>query len=139
MPDNTNSIDFAALAIALGKTYQQIAAQMGNYLQNNITNMVNDPAALTLFTDDQSRVLSYSNTFFLLGAKIAFQDAGPYIAAVQHATSAINENLDSINQTDKWIDLAAGVISLGVSVVSGNGSGMVSAAESILGVFNIMV
>jgi hypothetical protein len=139
MRDNTNSIDFAALAIALGDTYKQVATQMEDYLEDNISAMEKDQANLQLFTSDQDRILSYSNTFFSLGAKIAFQNAGLYIAAVQHATKAINENLDSINQTDKWINLAAGVISLGVSIVSGNGSGMVSAAETILGVFNITV
>jgi hypothetical protein len=139
MSNTTPTNGSAALAIELGKTFQLIAQQMGNYLQDNIIEMAKDPASLHTFTDDQSRVLSYSNTFFSLGARLAFQNADASIAAVQEATKAINANLNSIQKTDKWINFAGAVITLGAAIVTGNFGNIVGSAEAILATFNVKI
>src|SRR6185437_2981947 len=117
MSNTTPTNGSAALAIELGKTFQLIAQQMGNYLQDNIIDMAKDPASLHTFTDDQSRFLSYSNTFLSLDARLAFQNADALIAAVQEATIAINVNLFSVQNAVEWIDFAGAVITLGVAIV----------------------
>lgn len=131
------SIDYAQEAIDLGNLFQQIAHQMGDYLQANINDMKNNPAALSKFTDDQTRILSYANTFYSLGDKIAFANDEQYFNQVDAATKAINANLQTIKDVDKWIGFAGAVISMAASIASGNGSGILSSAETILGTFNV--
>jgi hypothetical protein len=130
-------LEYAQEAIAIGNLYQQIAQQMGDYLQANIVDMSKDPAFLSQFTDDQTRILSYSNTFYSLGDSIAFGNDQAYFQQVDQATQVINANIKTIQTTDKWINFAGAVISLGASIVTGNGGGIVTSVETILATFDV--
>ena len=133
------AIDYAQKAIDIGNLYQGIAQEMGTYLQANIGTMSQDPAGLSTFMDDQHRILSYSNTFYALGDRIAFADDETSFARVDAATAAINANLKTIKTVDKWLGFAGSVIGLGASIATGNVGGIVSAVEGILGTFDVKV
>jgi hypothetical protein len=132
-------IDYAQKAIDIGNLYQGIAQEMGNYLQANIATLVRDPVNLKIFTDDQTRILSYANTFYSLGDRIAFANDEQYFQRLDAATNAINANIRTIKALDKWIGFAGSVISLGASIATGNGAGILSSVEGILGTFNVRI
>jgi hypothetical protein len=132
-------IDYAQEALDLGNLFQQIARQMDSYIQQNITALSKDQTNLNLLVTNQATILSYSTQFFSLGDKITFGNDQQYFQRVDQAIAVINQNLHTIQQTDKWISFAASVISLGLSIVSGNGSGILTAAQGILGAFNVSV
>jgi hypothetical protein len=133
----TTPLEYAQEAISIGNLYQQIAQQMGTYLQANIVEMSKNPVFLSQFTDDQTRIISYSNTFYSLGNKIAFNNDQVYFQQVDLATKAINANIQTIQKTDKWINFCGAVISLGASIVTANGGGILTSVETILGTFNV--
>jgi hypothetical protein len=132
-------IDYAQKAIDTGNLYQAIATAMGSYLQANIAEMAKDPVGLRTYTDDQNRILSYANTFYSLGDRIAFANDDIYFQRVDAATKAINANVQTIKTMDKWIGFAGSVISLAASIVTGNGSGILSSVEGILGAFDVSI
>jgi hypothetical protein len=132
-------MDYAAEALNIGDLYQQIARQMSSFLQWYIRQPNPDKVFVGHFVDDQSRILSYSNTFYSLADKIAFADDEVYFAKVDLATAVINDNIKTIHTTDKWINFAGAVISLGASIATGSGSGILASVETILATFNVSI
>ena len=126
-----DTFDYAQFANQIGGFYQQVAQAMGDYLQNNITTLAADAGQLRIFCDEQSRIISYANTFYALSDKIAFVGAGELYRSVVSATASLNTDIRHIEQVDKWINFSAGVINLGSAIVSRNGGGIVSSVQAI--------
>ena len=126
-----DTFDYAQFANQIGGFYQQVAHAMGDYLQNNITTLAADPGQLRTFCDEQSRIISYANTFYALSDKIAFAEASELYRSVLSATAALNTDIRHIEQVDKWINFSAGVINLASAIVSKNGGGITSSVQSI--------
>jgi len=131
-----SSLDDAQFANSIGSFYQQIGQQMGNYLQSNIGTLSKTPGQLTIFCDDQSRIISYANTFYSLSDQIAFDNSDVYFAAVTAATAGMNANIKTIDKIDKWINFSAAIITLATAIVSKNGSNILSSIETIKGTFS---
>lgn len=130
-----DTFDYARFANTIGGLYQQIAHQMGDYLQENITSIAADPGRLTVFCDEQSRIISYANTFYTLSDRIAFEGADVYYKSVIAATASLNQDIRKIEEVDKWIKFSAAVITLGTAIISANGSGIVSSILAIKNTF----
>jgi hypothetical protein len=85
----------------------------------------------------QDKLTYNSNQFFELADTITFGADQQYFDKATQATTVINANLQKIATTDKWIAFAAAVVSLGESILTVNGGGIVSSVSTILGTFNI--
>ena len=120
----------AQFANSLGALYQGIAQQMGTFLHANIDTMTQ--AQINILGDDQGRVLSFSNTFLTLSDKIAFANSDACFAAITQATAGINTDIKKIDNINKWITVAAGVITMGAAIVSGNLGGVGTGLESVV-------
>lgn len=125
----------AMFANALGHSYQQIAQQLGDYLHQNIGKLPKDRADVLM--SEQSRVISYANTFYSLSDNIAFADSGKYFDAITRAMSDIDVAIRKIDDVNRVLTITGGVISLAAAVVSQNGSGIVTALQSIGGAINL--
>ncbi len=130
-----SEFDYAQFAHSMGDFYQQVGRRMGDYLQNNITAMAADPGRLRVFYDEQSRINSYANTFYALSDQIAFAGADIYFKSVTDATASLNAAIQKIDGIDKWINFSAAVITLGTSIVSKNGTGILSSVQTIRNTF----
>ena len=119
----------AQFANFMGRSYQNMAVQLGDYLHQSIGNIPNEQ--VSILSDDQTRLISYSNTFFALSDTIAFEGADVYFKNVQDATGAINDALKHIEKVDKVIRISAQVITLAGGIVSKN-PGMIGGALSAL-------
>jgi hypothetical protein len=125
------TIEDAQFANQLGQLYQSAAQQIADFLTNNIDQLEKND--IDIITDDQSRLVSYANTFYTLSDNIAFSGSDPYFAQIKAATGQISDALKTINSVNKIINIAAGIITLAAAIVSGNGKGIVSALASIIG------
>jgi hypothetical protein len=123
--------NFAAFANSIGNFYQLIDQEMGNFLQNNITELDAIPRQLDDFTDKQSTIQAYANTFFHLSDKIAFDGAAESFKKISETTASLNDDIRKIEKVDKWINFSAGVISLGLAIITKNNSGIISSLQSI--------
>jgi len=125
------TIEDAQFANQLGQLYQSAAQQIADFLTNNIDQL--EKSDIDLITDDQSRIVSYANTFYTLSDNIAFSGSDQYFAQINATTQQITATLKTIDTVNKIINIAAGIITLAAAVVSGNGQGIVSALASIIG------
>jgi len=119
----------AQFANFVARFYQNLAVQVGDYLHDNIGIIPGDK--LSILSDDQTRLISYSNTFFALSDAIAFQGADVYFKSVQDATGEINDALKQIAKVDQVITIAANALALAGGIVSKN-TGMITAALTAL-------
>ena len=119
----------AQFANFMARFYQNLARQVGDYIHDHIGDIANDK--FTILSDDQTRLISYSNTFFALADAIAFQGADVYFKKVQDATGDINDALKTMQEADTVIIIAANVITLAGGIVSKNG-GMITTALTAL-------
>ena len=117
----------AQFANLIGRFYQTLAMQVGDYLHQQIGIISNDQ--VSILSDDQTRLISYSNTFFSLSDSIAFNGADEYFKSVTAATGQITDALNHIDKVDKVITIAANVIALAGGIVSKN-TGMITTALS---------
>jgi hypothetical protein len=129
----------AQQAIAVANLFQQIAQQMYIYIKANIAELAKDQASLNILLDDQARIISYGNTLLSSAEGITFGNDPACFGMVDQATKAINDNINTLKQTDKWIAFAGAVISLGTSIVTGNGSSILTSAETILNTFHVKI
>lgn len=125
----------AQFANFIARFYQNLGRQVGDFIHDNIGNIAGDRLAILL--DDQSRLISYSNTFFALSDAIAFQGADVYFKKVQDATGDINDALKNMQKADKVITIAAGVITLAGGIVSKNGSMITTALTALKGAVKV--
>jgi len=119
----------AQFANFIARFYQNLATQVGDYLHENIGKIPDD--SFTILSNDQTRLISYSNTFFALSDTIAFEGADLYFKKVQNATDDINDALKTIQKVDTVITIAANVIALAGGIVSKN-TGMITTALTAL-------
>ena len=127
-------IDYAQEADDLGALFKTIAANIGSYLHDN-PGLADDQYDQLLAY--QGKALNCSNKFIELSDKITFANDQQYFQKVDEATAAIKANLETIATTDKWITFAGAVVSLGTSILSANGGGIISSVSTILSTFNI--
>ena len=130
-----DTVAAAQFANFVARFYQNLAAQVGDYLHNNIGIIPNEK--LSILSDDQTRLISYSNTFFALSDTIAFQGADVYFKSVQDATGEISDALKHIEKVDKVITIAANVLALAGGIVSKNTGMMTTALTSLKGAINL--
>lgn len=121
----------AQFANFIARFYQNLATRVGDYLHENIGDIPGDQ--FTILSNDQTRLISYSNTFFALSDAIAFQGADVYFKKVQDATDDINQALQHIEKADTVITIAANVITLAGGIVSKNTSMITTALTGLKG------
>jgi len=121
----------AQFANYMGRAYQTLAQQVGDKLHEQIGNIPN--SQLSILSQDQIRLLSYSNTFFALSDSIAFQGADVYFRKVQDATAAINDALKNIREISKVISISANFITLAGGLVSQNTTLIQAALNALKG------
>jgi hypothetical protein len=119
----------AQFANDIGRFYQVSGQRIGDYLHQNIGNITT--RQLSILSDDQTRLISYSNTFFSLSDQIAFDSADDYFTKVTAATLQINDALKKIKKVDDIITLSAAVISLAGGIISRSGGMITSSLGSI--------
>jgi hypothetical protein len=124
--DKVAAAEFANL---VGRFYQNLATQVGDTIHQNIGKMGNDQVVVLM--GDQTRLISYSNTFYALSDRIAFDGADMYFKSVVDATGQISDALKHIDRVDKVISIAAGVITLAGGIVSRN-VGMIASSLQTL-------
>jgi hypothetical protein len=122
--------DDALFANTLGRFYQGLAQQVGDFLHTNIASL--SDSEIDVISDDQTRLTTYANTFFSLSDNIAFENSAVYFKGVSDATGTIDTALKKISDTNKVINIAAGCITLAASIASKNGSGITSSLQSVL-------
>src|ERR1700761_1070874 len=115
--DQVAAAEFANL---IGRFYQTLATQVGDTLHQQIGSLSKEQASVLM--GDQSRLISYSNTFFSLSDKIAFEGADVYFAKVNDATGQISEAMKHIDKVDQVITISANVIMLAGGIVSASPS-----------------
>jgi hypothetical protein len=125
-----DTIDNAEFANDLGHFFQTVAQETGDYLHSNIDTLSRD--RIDLLSDEQTRLITYANTFFSLSDAIAFDGSDPYFKAVSAATDQINQNLKTMKDVDKVINITAGIISMASAIVSRNGGGILSSLQGVL-------
>jgi hypothetical protein len=130
-----DTVAAAQFANFVARFYQNLAVQVGDYLHNNIGIIPNEK--LSILSDDQTRLISYSNTFFALSDTIAFQGADVYFKSVQDATGEISDALKHIEKVDKVITIAANVLALAGGIVSKNTGMMTTALTALKGAINL--
>jgi|GEM_PF-2140129 len=119
----------AQFANYMGRAYQMLAQQVGDKLHAQIGNIPGDQ--LSILSQDQVRLISYSNTFFSLSDSIAFQGADVYVKKVQDATAAVNDALKNIQEMNKVISISANFITLAGGLVSQNTSLITTALNAL--------
>jgi hypothetical protein len=125
-----DTIDNAEFANNLGHFFQTVAQQTGDFLHSNIDTLSRD--RIDLLSDEQTRLITYANTFFSLSDAVAFDGSDQYFKAVSAATDQINQNLKTMKDVDKVINITAGIISMASAIVSRNGGGILSSLQSVL-------
>jgi hypothetical protein len=125
-----DTIDNAVFANNMGHFFQTIAQQAGDFLHSNIDSLTRD--RIDLLSDEQTRVITYANTFFSLSDAIAFDGSDPYFTAVSAATDKISQSLKEMKDVDKVINVTAGIISMAAAIVSRNGGGILSSLQTVL-------
>ncbi|HLZ16327.1 MAG TPA: hypothetical protein VKQ08_04780 [Cyclobacteriaceae bacterium] len=125
-------LENAQFANQLGHFYQSVAAQIGNYIHENIGTPGLSRPDLDILSDDQTRIISYANTFFSLSDKIAFADSDVSFGKITAAQEEIKNAVTHIDNSNKAIGIAGGVISLAAAVVTCNASGIATSLGSIL-------
>ena len=126
-----DTIAAAQFANFIGRFYQTLAMQVGDYLHDKIGTIPS--SQVSILSDDQTRLISYSNTFFSLSDTIAFQGADTYFRQVQDATAQISNALKQIQRVDTVISIAANVITLAGGIVSKNGTMITGALSALKG------
>jgi len=126
-----DNFDYAGFANSIGNFYQLVSQEMGDFLQNNITELDATPGKLKDFTDKQSTIEMYANKFFHLSDKIAFDGAAASFKKVSAATATLNKDIHKIEKVDKWINFSAGIIALATAITSKNNAGILSSLKSI--------
>ena len=125
----------AQFANFIARFYQNLAMQVGDYIHEHIGDIPDNQ--LSILSDDQTRLISYSNTFFALSDSIAFQGADVYFKKVQDATADINKALQQIQKADTVITVAANVIALAGGIVSKNTSMITTALTGLKGALKL--
>lgn len=124
-----DQIAAAEFANIIGRFYQTLATRVGDTLHQQIGTISKDQASVLM--GDQSRLISYSNTFFSLSDKIAFEGADVYFKKVQDATDEITEAVKHIEKVDKIITISANTIMLAGGIVSANPSMIMGALTQL--------
>src|SRR5689334_4139687 len=99
-----DNFNYAAFANSMGNFYQLIYQEMSDFLQDNITTLAANEVQLNDFTDKQSAIKAYANSFFQLSDKIAFDGAADSFKKVTDATADLNTGIRKIEKVDKWIN-----------------------------------
>lgn len=126
-----DNFNYAGFANSIGNFYQLVYQEMGDFLQDNITTLAANEEQLNDFTDKQSSIKAYANTFFQLSDSIAFAGAAESFKKITAATATLNDDIRKIEKVDKWINFSAGIINLGLAITSKNNSGIISSLQSI--------
>jgi hypothetical protein len=113
-----------------GRFYQTLAQQIGNYLHQNITTI--SPRELSILSDDQTRLITYSNTFLSLATTLSFDGSDVYFNSVSNATAQITEAINHIQSVNDIITITGSVIGLAGGIVSQNGGLISGSLVSIL-------
>jgi hypothetical protein len=124
-----DTVQAAQFANDIGRFYQTLAGQVGDYLHQNIGTI--STSQQSILSDDQTRLITYSNTFFSLSDTIAFAGADDYFQKVTNSTAQITDALNHMQTVDKIITISAGVITLAAGIVSQNGSTIIGSLQSI--------
>jgi len=119
----------AQFANFIARFYQNLGRQIGDFIHDHIGDIPND--RLSILSDDETRMISYSNTFFALSDTIAFKGADVYFKKVQDATGDIHDALKHMQKADTVITIAANLIALAGGIVSKN-TGMITTALTAL-------
>lgn len=126
--------DPADLASDIGKAFQKMAAAIEKFVTDN---PISDTKALAQLDNFQSQLLHSADHFFDLSDKITFGTDPQNFSRVDQATRAINDNLQTLKTTDKWLSFAAAVLSLSAAILTGKNADILPAAQTILSTFNI--
>jgi len=124
------ALDQAQFAYDTGRFYQTVARQIGDFLHDNIKEL--SDRQLSILSDDQTRLISYSNTFFSLTEDITFDGAAPYFRSVTNATKQITDAIDHIQKVSDIISISAGVIGVAAGILSQNGPLIASSLAAVL-------
>ena len=119
----------AIFANKLGHFYLTIAQGLGDFLHTHIGTLPQDK--VRILSDEQTRVISYANTFFSLSDKIAFEQSDIYFKGVSDAIGTVNDAIRKMEDINKVIIISSGVITLAAAIVTQNGSGIVSSLQTI--------
>jgi len=125
--------DSAKLAFATGKMFQAVAGAIEDFVLNSPPLGDDVNARLQAL---QNELTHNADQFFELADTITFGTDQQFFDKVTQATTVINANLQKITTADKWIAFAGAVVSLGTSILTVNGGGIVSSVSTILGTFN---
>jgi hypothetical protein len=126
--------DPADLASDTGKAFQKVAAAIRDFVRDN---PISDTKVLAQLDNFQSQLLHSADQFFDLSDEITFGTDPQNFSRVEQATKAINDNLQTLKTTDKWLGFAAAVISLSTAILTGKNADILPAAQTILSTFNI--
>ncbi len=121
--------DYAVFANQLGEFYMDTAEELGDYLDATIDD-AGDPKALQL-ADQIDQISVYANRLFELADKIAFDALTTDLQGVKAGIANINQALRTIANIDKAIAIATVILQLGAAIVTQNGSGLVTALQTI--------
>lgn len=124
-----DSVQAAQFANTTGRFFQVLATQVGDFLHQHIDELTDQQ--ISIISNDQTRLISYSNTFFSLSDHIAFDGVDEYVPKVTNATAGVSDALKKMKTADKIISITAGVISLAAGIVSQNGGAILSSLQSI--------
>lgn len=121
----------AVFANKLGHFYLTFAQGLGDYLHTHIGSLPQD--RVRVLSDEQTRVITYANTFFSLSDKIAFEQSDIYFKGVSDSIDTINAAIKKMDDINKVIIISSGVITLAAAIVTQNGGGIVSSLQTIIG------
>ncbi|HEY2580325.1 MAG TPA: hypothetical protein VGI43_00875 [Mucilaginibacter sp.] len=121
----------ATFANQLGHFYESVGDQIANYINQHVDTL--SQSDLGSLSDSQTAISNYANQFFTLSDNIAFADSDGYFTQITAATGEITQALNTIAETNKIINIVAGVITLAEAVVTANGGGIVSSLSGLIG------
>ncbi len=125
------TVNDAIFANKLGHFYLAFAQGLGDYLHTHIGHLPQD--RIRVLSDEQTRIITYANTFFSLSDKIAFEQSDTYFKKVSDSIDAINAAIKKMDDINKVIIISSGVITLAAAIVTQNGGGIVSSLQTIIG------
>jgi hypothetical protein len=123
-------LEEAQFAYDTGRFYQTIARQIGDFIHEHISDL--SDRELSIISDDQTRLISYSNTFFSLTTDISFDGAAPYFLDVKNATTQITDALGHIQSVSDIIGISAAVIGVAAGILSQNGGLIASSLTAVI-------
>jgi len=125
------TVNDAIFANKLGHFYQNMADGLGEFLHTHIGTLPKNQ--VTSLADQQNQIINYANMFFALSDRIAFEESETYFKGVSDSIDSIDKAVKGINDINKAITIAAGLITLAAAIVTENGGGIVSSLQTIAG------